>query len=69
MVQVPIPRPGQACQKMVSESQGFQGVLHSLEVFRNEILSAWQKDLNVEVILISEFMNRNKNHFYKSCLK
>ena len=29
----------------------------SIEVFQNEILAAWQKYLNVEVILISEFMN------------
>ena len=28
----------------------------SIEVFRNEILAAWQKYLNVEVILISEFV-------------
>ena len=28
----------------------------SLEVFRNEILAAWQKDQNVKV-LISDFMN------------
>ena len=31
--------------------------LETLEVFRNEILAAWQKDLNVETILISESMN------------
>ena len=29
----------------------------SLEVFRNEILTTWQKNLYVEVILISELMN------------
>ena len=30
----------------------------TIEVFRNEILLAWQEDLNVEVILISsEIMN------------
>ena len=32
--------------------------------FRNEILFACQKDINFEVILFSEF--RNKNHFYKN---
>ena len=34
---------------------------YSQEVFRNEILLAWQKSLNVEVILISEFMNSEVN--------
>ena len=29
----------------------------TLEVFRNEVLAAWQKDLNVEMILIPEFVN------------
>ena len=38
----------------------------TLEVFRNEIqtavsLPAWQKGLNVEVILISEFLNFEKS--------
>ena len=33
----------------------------TIEVFRNEILLVWQKDLNVEVIFISNF--RNKDHF------
>ena len=53
--------------------------LNASEVFRNEILPAWLKSLNVEVILISGFMNseiritsnnfcrnhkfRNKAHF------
>ena len=41
--------------------------IDTIKVFRNEILTAWQKCLNVEVILISEFVInefRNKNHFY-----
>ena len=29
----------------------------TIEVFRNKILTAWQKKLNVEVILISESIN------------
>ena len=34
---------------------------HSLEVFRNEFLADWQKYLNFEVILITEFVISEKN--------
>ena len=42
--------------------QNLSNQIIPIEVFRNEILAAyrlaaWQKTLNVEVILISEFMN------------
>ena len=46
-------------------------IYNTLEAFRNEILLACEKDLNVEVILIYEFniseiriqRFRNKDHF------
>ena len=38
-----------------------------LEVFLNEILAAWLKGLNVEVILISEFMNSEIRISSKNC--
>ena len=64
--------PG-VCKKKKKKSVSILWQHASMEVFQNEILLAWQKDLNVEVILISEFTDsdpyfwihrfKNKDHF------
>ena len=45
------------CNLGVKRVEHLLYMFRTIEVFRNEILAAWQEGLNIEMILISEFMN------------